>query len=216
MSDRIRPLPQRPTILAIWACLLLMPLALAACSSEKDRLEAIAATAAAGRSAAATSLRTAFFAKEITANAAIDLAHTKVDRLSPSTYSTQPTANDIAFAGAVLDFIEQTEPDIDAKVLNEFFWIRIGTLAGNAAAAARKAEDLPAARALVLAGPTRWQTEAYWRQHPAHDALASMILFESGESDKALNRLRDRPDLADDVQIVKDTIEKELKKRPRK
>ena len=99
-------------------------------------------------------------------------------------------------------------PDIDKQVLNEFFWLRIGTLAGNAAAAARKAGDLPTARALVLAKPRRWQTEIYWRQCPAHDALASMILFENGEGSEALRRLNDRPDLADEVQQAKEAIEK--------
>ncbi len=191
-------------------------LGLAACSSEKNRLEAIAAAASTGRAAQAAALRSAFFAQDITANGAIDLAYARVDRGGPNSPSTPPTPADIAFAGAVLDFIDQAEPDIDKKVLNDFFWIRVGTLAGNAAAAARAAGDLPAARSLVLAGPKRWQNDAYWRQCPAHDALASMILFESGEGDEALNRLRDRPDLADDVQAAKATIEKELRKRPRK
>ncbi len=187
-----------------------------ACTSEKDRLEAIAGAAATGRAAQAAALRSAFFAREITANGAIDLAYARVDRSSPGAPSTPPTPADIAFAGAVLDFLDQAEPDIDKKVINDFFWIRVGTLAGNAAAAARTAGDLPAARALVLAGPKRWQNDAYWRQCPAHDALASIILFESGEGDEALNRLRDRPDLAEDVQAAKNMIEKELKKRPRK
>ena len=51
----------------------------------------------------------------------------------------------------------------------------------------------------------------------AHDALASIILFESGEGEQALARLNDRPDLPDEVQQVKDMIEKEMKKpKPRR
>jgi hypothetical protein len=209
MSDR------HPLRLPLLSLLLALALGLSACTSEKDRLEAIAKSAT-SRSATAIALRTAFYTHDITANGAIDLAYARVDRSSPNAAPGAPSASDIAFAGAVLDFLDQAEPDIDKKVINDFFWIRVGTLAGNAAAAARKSGDLPTARALVLAGPKHWQTDNYWRQCPAHDALASMLLFESGEGPEALNRLRDRPELPEEVQTVKDTIEKEMKKRPRK
>jgi hypothetical protein len=122
----------------------------------------------------------------------------------------------VAFAAAVLDFLEQVEPDLNPKVINDFSWIRVGSLAGNAAAAAQKAGDTAAARSVVLAGPKHWQGEVYWRQCPAHDALASLILFQSGEGEEALNRLRDRPELPEEVQAAKDMIEREMKKRPRK
>jgi hypothetical protein len=192
----------------------------AGCTSEKDRLEAIAKTAATSRVAAATALRNEFYAKHITANAAIDMAYERVDgALVPpgsSTPAKTPSAGDIAFAGAVLDFIDQAEPDIDKKVLNDFFWYRVGSLAGNAAAAARAAGDVPTAAKLVLANPTRWQTDNYWRQYPYHDALASILLFETDHGNEALDRLRNRPDLSDDVVQVQAMIEKEMRKRPRK
>jgi len=191
---------------------------LVGCTSERGRLDAIAQTAAKSRSAAAIALRKAFYAGEITANGAIDLAYEKVDRAAGSKVpaSTPVSASDIAFAGAVLDFVDQAEPDIEKKVLNEFFWVRLGTLAGTAASAARSMDDLPGARAVVLAGPKRWQNDPYWRQHPDHDALASMLLFESGEGDEALRRLQERPDLDEQLVQVKETIEKQMKKRPRK
>jgi hypothetical protein len=191
---------------------------LVGCSGERSRLETIAKSAAKSRPATAIALRKAFYAGEITANGAIDLAYERVDRAPGSKIptSTPVTTNDIAFAGAVLDFADQAEPDIEKKVQNEFFWVRLGTLAGTAALAAQTLNDLPAARSVVLAGPKRWQNEAYWRQHPDHDALASMILFESDEGDAALKRLQDRPDLDDQLVQVKTKIETEMKKRPRK
>lgn len=203
---------------ARWCVIALAAASALGCTSEKDRLEAIAKTAALSRPAAATALRNAFYAKQITANAAIDMAYARVDGALPAPGATAkvPTADDIAFAGAVLDFIDQAEPDIDKKVLNDFFWIRVGTLAGNAAAAAKAAGNPEQAASLVLAGPQRWQNEVYWRQCPAHDAMASLLLFEVGKDKEALDRLRDRPDLPDDVAAAKAVIEKEMKKRPRR
>ncbi len=196
------------------ALLLLLPfLLLPACDSQPATLATIQTTAATSRSTAATALRNAFYAKTITANGAIDLAH---DRFDTAKGGPPPTAADINFAGAVLDFIAQCEPDIDKKVINEFFWLRIGTLAANAAAAAEAAGDTPLARSVVLAGPKRWQTDLYWRQCPSHDALASIILFKSDEGPEAIHRLQDRPDLADEVQQAKTMIEQEMRKRPRK
>ena len=192
------------------ALLFLLPsLLLPSCDSEPATLATIQTTAATSRSAAATSLRNAFYAKTITANGAIDLAH---DRFDTAKGGPPPTAADINFAGAVLDFIAQCEPDIDKKVINEFFWLRVGTLAANAAAAAETAGDTPLARSVVLAGPQRWQTDLYWRQCPSHDALASIILFKSGDGPEAIQRLQDRPDLADEVQQAKTMIEQEMRK----
>ena len=196
------------TILPI--LLLLLPfLLLPGCDSEPATLATIQTTAATSRTAAATALRTAFYAKTITANGAIDLAHNRFDTAKGG---PPPTATDINFAGAVLDFIAQCEPDIDKKVLNEFFWLRVGTLAANAAAAAESSGDTPLARSVVLAGPARWQTDLYWRQCPSHDALASIILFKSGEGPQAIQRLQDRPDLADEVVQAKTMIEQEMRR----
>ncbi len=196
--------------MSILPMFLLLPfLALPGCDSEPATLAGIQTTAATSRTQAATALRNAFYAKTITANGAINLAHVRFDTAGTS---APPTAADINFAGAVLDFIAQCEPDIDKKVLNEFFWMRIGTLAANAAAAAEKSGDTPLARSVVLAGPARWQTDIYWRQCPSHDALASIILFKSDEGALALQRLQDRPDLADEVVQAKTMIEQEMRR----
>lgn len=195
-----RPLAQIATILLLSLSLLLLP----GCNNEPATLNAAYATAKTSRATAATDLRKAFYANTITANGAINLAHERLDTLAD--------ANSAEFAGAVLDFIAQAEPDIDKKVINEFFWMRIGTLAGNAAAVAEKAGDTPTARALVLAGPKRWQNDIYWRQCPAHDALASMILYKSDEGALALQRLNERPDLPEEVQAAKDAIEQGMRK----
>ncbi len=210
------PVFSRGTIFRLLPYILLstfLLLFLSACNSEPATLAAIQKTAATSRVTAAIELRKAFYAKAITASGAINLAHARFDTTTtPPAIPTAPSAADIAFAGAVLDFIEQCEPDIEKGVLNEFFWMRIGTLAANAAAAAETAGDTPTARALILAGPKRWQTDAYWRQCPSHDALASIILFKSGEGQEALNRLQDRPDLADEVQQAKTMIEEGMRK----
>jgi hypothetical protein len=179
-------------------------LALAGCNREPETLEAAYVTAKSSPPTAASDLRTAFAAQTITANGAINLAHERIDTLGD--------ANAVGFARAVLDFIAQAEPEIEKKVLNEFFWMRVGTLAGKAAAAARTANDLPTARAVVLAGPKRWQNDIYWRQCPSHDALASMILYESGEGPQALQRLNDRPDLPEETLQAKEAIEQGMRR----
>ncbi len=63
------------------------------------------------------------------------------------------------------------------------------------------------ARSLVLAGPQRWQSEAYWMLHPGHDALAAYVLFFSGEGGEAMRRLRSRPHLDTLQQTAMDEIQ---------
>lgn len=180
---------------------------LTGCSGEKKQLEVIYSAAGANPTQGVAALRQAFFAKQITPSAAIDLAHERIDTLGD--------AASVAFAQSVLDFIAQCEPDISPKVINDFFWIRCGTLAANASAAAMKRGDIAGARRVVLAGPKSWQTEAYWRRQTAHDALASLVLHQSGESQEALDRLTNRPDLAEEVDAAKKLIEKEMRSKPR-
>ena len=179
------------------------------CDSGPGVLETqYASAAAAGPITTAAALRKAFLARTITANEAIDLAHERVEKVGD--------ASSVAFARAVLEFIDQVEPEIEQAGVNELFWVRVGTLAGNSAAVAHKGQDLGSARRLVLGGPARWQNEAYWRQHPSHDALASLILHENGETAEALARLRERGELADDVAAAKARIEQDTRRRPRR
>jgi hypothetical protein len=208
---------------------LLCAAAPAACSSESSRLEAAyaaagktpgsvgtdtggapaasgaAGPAAGGMSAAANKLQSMFYKKQITANEAMNLAHERLEKVGD-----QQSVN---FAAAVLRFLIVIEPEIEKAKVNDFFWIRTGTLAGSAAAAAYANGNLAEARALVLGGTQRWQTEAYWHSHPAHDALAAKILHESGETQEALRRLKLRPYLDEDMQRVLDAIEKDVRRR---
>ncbi len=194
----------RVAMAACTALLAASAVGLAGCGSEAKRLDALATQAATNRQQAATALRKAFYAKEITAQGALGLAHERVEK-----------AGDVAsvdLAGAVLDMLDQIEPDVEKAGVNEFFWVRVGTLAGSAAAAAKKSGDLARARGVVLAGPMRWQNEAYWRQHSDHDLLASAIMFEAGEGEAAVRRLRERADLSEDQQKVLEQMEKDLRR----
>jgi hypothetical protein len=85
-------------------------------------------------------------------------------------------------------------------------WFRIGGLAGAAAEKAYLGEQFAEARSLVLAGPRRWQSDAYWLRHPGHDALASYIMFSVGEGGEALKRLRERPQMTEELQKACDDI----------
>ena len=200
-----RRVPCPNALLGAAVLLLSLSFVTGGCKDEKASLEKIyAAAPSAAPGKAAASLNAAFFAKEITANGAINLAHERLEKTGD--------APSVAFAAAVLDFLAQVEPDIDKKIINDFFWMRVGTLAANSAAAARKADDRDAAYAVVLAGPKGWKTENYWLRHPAHDALASMILFEANEGDAALARLRDRADLDEQVVQAKEFIQSEMRK----
>lgn len=174
------------------------------CESEQSRLEAMAKSASTSRSQAAIDLRKAFYAKEITAQGALGLAHDRVEK--PGDMAS------VDFAGAVLDMLDQISPDVEKAGVNEFYWTRVGTLAGNAAAAAKKLGDNAKARGVVLAGPKRWQNEAYWRQHPDHDVLASAIMFEAGEGKEAVQRLRERAELTEDQTKVVEKMEKDLRR----
>jgi hypothetical protein len=180
--------------------------AMTACKSEASRLEEMytaAGSGTGGRAAAGNSLRKEWAAGKVTMVEALNMAHTKLD--SPG------DAASIAFAGAVLDTVEIAQPDLESKT-NELFWIQIGTLAGKAAAVAFTAGDIPLARSLVLSGSDRWQTDAYWREHESHDALAAIVLHKSGESKVALDRLRSRPELGEETQAAFDQIEREWRK----
>ena len=175
------------------------------CKSEKSRLEELFAKAGGqgGRGAVANGLRQEWAAKKVRMVEAVSVAHDKLD--SPG------DAAAVAFAGGVLDVISMAEPDL-AKDTTEFFWTRVGTLAGKAAAVAAESGDIALARSLVLSGGTEWDDEAYWRQHPSHDALASMLMHKSGESKAALERLRSRPELTEETQAAYDVIEKEWRR----
>jgi len=174
-------------------------LTLAACSEpEPVRLEKIYTLSSTNPTGGQAEIVRQWTAGELTMQGALMLAHERLDERNdaPST----------AFAYAVLCAITELEGAITKKEVNEFFWMRTGTLAGKGAAVAWKLGDRPGARLIVMAGPRRWQTDDYWMRNPGHDALASYILQASGEKVEALNRLRQRPDLAPEAQKAYDDI----------
>ena len=189
-------------------CACAMVLVMGGCESEESRLAGYYAQCGTkGIATTSVEMRNAWFAEEITLQGALGLAHQKVD-----------TDKDLAaakFAGAVLEFAGQIKPEIAKKDVNEFLYMRLGTLAGNSAAIVWELQprDVKLANSLVFAGGTVWESEKYWMDHPDHDALASYILMENNEGDLALERLRSRPELLDDTDRAYREIERELRLR---
>jgi len=161
----------------------------------------LAASPAGGRAAAATQIANAWTAGDLKLDAAIDFAFAQCEAARDQTVfvptgKVPASADATAFAGAVLDATQTLEtqlPQLDEKGV--IFWMRVGGLAFIAAEEAHAAGRLQESRTLVLAGAQRWQTEGYWFQHSAHDALAAVILARSGERDEALRRLDSRAQL---------------------
>lgn len=187
--------------LAAFVLLALAPFltVLSGCSEpEPVRLEKIYTLAATNPAGAQAEIVRQWTADDLTMQGALGLAHDRLDQRND--------AASVAYATAVLGAIAQLEGPITKKNVNEFFWMRTGTLAGKAAAVSMSLANTAAANAVVLAGPTRWQTDAYWQQNPGHDALASYILHASGRTAEALSRLRSRPEMAPEVQKAYDEI----------
>lgn len=175
------------------ALLLALASFLQGCESEQDRLAAVASLAAApagGRAQAAAQLATLARAGSISFDAALTDAF---DRCEASLANPAAAPGATAYAGAVLDAIAQAPLSLDPHF--ELFWMRVGGLAFKSAEAAVAAGLLPQARALVLAGGPRWQNDSYWSRRPDHDALAALILANTGSRTEAIQRLRSRPDL---------------------
>lgn len=175
---------------------LALTLLLTACGpSEQQRVESIYALAATNPAGAQAEIVKQWNAHTIKLDTCINLAHSRLEQGGAGQTGA------IAFAVAVLGAAKDLATAADQSGVTEFYWFRLGTLAGAGAAAALNQGDLPTARALVLAGPRRWQGENYWRMHPDHDALASWIMHKSGESTEAIARLRERGE--PDEQVVR-------------
>lgn len=108
--------------------------------------------------------------------------------------------DDTTLAGAVLDATRLLGNQLQQGDEFFIFWTRIGRLAFQSALFAYQAGRPGEARELILAGAPRWQTEQYWLRYTDHDALASIILFQSGEQQEAVMRLRSRPVLTGDAE----------------
>ncbi|MBI1189692.1 MAG: hypothetical protein GC200_03300 [Tepidisphaera sp.] len=182
--------------------LLLGGLALSGCHKNDPLLEAAALTnsVSGGRTAGSAALVKSWKAGDLKLDAAMNLAFdylesAKDNRPLKGTTVIVPSANATNFAGAVLDALEQVQSQLPQAGEFEIFWMRVGGLAFAAAEEAHAAGRVAEARTLVFAGGKRWQNDAYWQGHSAHDGLASVILAKSGERAEAIARLRDRADL---------------------
>lgn len=181
-------------------------LVMGGCDSSKGRADAYYVQASANRGAAATAMAADWRAKKLLLDDCLNLAFHHID--------TTGDQASLVFAGAVLDFAQMIEQDLPQSGDMEILWIRIGGLAGAAGEKAYSKGDLPLARSLVLAGPGRWKTDMYWLRHPNHDALASYVLYGSGEAKEAVSRLRSRADLDEAPQRALDEIQAAMRNQP--
>ncbi len=179
------------------------------CESKSDRLESLysLAAGATGRGAAGQGIQQAWYKEEILLQDVLDLAHQRLEK--PGDHQSA------VFALALLDTIAVVEEDIDRAKVNEFFWTRVGTLAGNGAGVAfgETPKDVALAEKLMLGGTERWQTDSYWLAHPDHDALVAIIMHERGQSAAAMERLRSRPDFDEHRHAAMKHIEDEVRKK---
>lgn len=199
------PVRARRRIVAVGLLALVGSLA-AGCEQryEQRRLDRIVRQAQANRATGAVDIEQAARAGTFAWSDFVDRAFDELEAASTDP-ARIPAA--LALAGAVLDaglVLERTavpQPGAEHPLGGlgpefEIKWLRVGRLAYLAAEQASIAGRLADARSLVLSGPVRWQNEHYWRRYPDHDALAAIILAQSGERALAIQRLRSRPDLA--------------------
>ena len=186
--------------------LLLFTLVLVAapsCSRLRSPLEAAVTTAASptgGRAAAATELVTAWRAKQATFDDALELASRHLDSAAsgtPISGRSTPTlsADATAFAGAVLDAMITVRGELPKNIDLTIFWMKVGRVAFDAAEEAHAAGRLAEAATLFEAGPRDWQNDTYWHLYPDHDALAAVIIAQSGRPMDAMRRLESRVEL---------------------
>lgn len=172
-----------------------LALGLMMCGCEPQDPYARYAKLTGGRAAIAGALINDFHAGKLTFADALDAAHERLDH-DPSSEATLFAASVLDLGSAVASQL-QTGPEMEIM-----FWWRVGRLAFRAAEADAVAGRWKEARAVVLAGPERWQTEAYWRTYPDHDALAAIILAQNGERAEAIRRLKSRPMLVEPADEV--------------
>ena len=137
-----------------------------------------------GRDAAAKALVVDWQAGLITLDLALDHAHDLLESGHDRT----------SYAGAVLDLAASIEGQLPRDpAAGLLLYRRIGRLAYRSAELAMQNGRIAEAGALVLAGPRRWQNEAYWLRYPDHDALVALIWAGQGRRLDAIARLDSRP-----------------------
>ncbi|MFN0132013.1 MAG: hypothetical protein ACKVW3_05715 [Phycisphaerales bacterium] len=187
----------RLSSLYIVALLASLALCLSGCDSKVRPLKEAyaAASGAGGRAASSGVIIKAFDAKRITIGDAIDLAAAKLEEQEAKPGNAAANQQATALAGGVLDAASAVATRLPTSGEFELFWMKVGRLAFRAADEAVVAGRMDEARSLMLAGPTRWQNDAYWARYPDHDALVAVILAQAGKRDEAIRRLGSRPEL---------------------
>lgn len=171
-----------PVVLGLFT-LLLAALSPGCGDAKEVRMQRLAAAAKANRATAGPLIAAAYARDGDTIDFLMTQAAKEMDAGQDST----------ALAGAVLDATQLLGNKLPQGEEFLIFWTRIGRLAFQSSLFAYQKGDIPAARDLVLAGAPRWQTEPYWLRWTDHDALASIILYQTGDQQEAVMRLRSRP-----------------------
>lgn len=164
----------------------------AGCTSKKDRVTLYYKQVSSGtttRATAAAAMAADWRAEKILLDDAMNLAFEHIEK--------DADAASLEFAGAVLDFAAQVQREIPQGDEFLLMYFRFGGLAGQSATVAYNNGDFATGRSLVLSGPGKWQSDAYWDRHPNHDALVGRLMFLTGEESQALRWLR-RHDVMDD------------------
>ncbi len=170
-------------------------LTLVACKPPEQRMAEIAAiitAPAGGRGPAALEIVAAFKKKELQLGDALDAANRHLDAVSSGAVKSVDAT---ALAGAVLDAAAILDPQLPHQGEMEIFWISVGRVAFRAAEEAHANGRIAEAMTLALAGPQRWQNDAYWNRYSDHDGLVALLLAKSGRQAEAISRLQNRPDL---------------------
>ncbi|MCC6676696.1 MAG: hypothetical protein IT436_06090 [Phycisphaerales bacterium] len=157
---------------------------------QQVRLQRLAAAAKANRATAGPMIAAAYAKDGDTIDLLMAMAADQMEKGQDAT----------ALAGAVLDATQLLGKQLPQGEEFLIFWTRIGRLAFQSALFAYQKGDIEGARDLVLAGAPRWQTEQYWLRYTDHDALASIILYQTGQQQEAVMRLRARPVLTGDAE----------------
>lgn len=180
-------------------------------TASLERAAAIAAAPTGGRAAAANELVTSFNQRRFTVGDAINHAQAMIESAATGTpmigqAKPVPSLDATIFAGAVLDLCVAVEGQLPQG--DEFYlaYIKMGRLAFRAAEEAFANQRLQEAAALVFAGPKKWQNDGYWYQSPDHDALAAVILAQTGHRTEAIYRLQSRVELKGPAQEVYDML----------
>lgn len=177
--------------LALLSVLLVMLLVTPGCGDAKQvQLQRLAAAARANRAAGGVAIANAYARN----GDVID------ELMAMAAKEMEAGRDDTALAGAVLDATQLLGNKLPQGDEFFIFWTRVGRLAFQSALFAYQKGDLQSARDLVLAGAPRWQTEQYWLRYTDHDALASIILFQTGDRQQAVQRLRERTVLTGDAE----------------